>query len=118
MLPLFASYVFFLDEEPYRLSALRTNRIARLVTPSEPEQELFVEQLRALELALQQDPGSVEMHPGIKDGARVEIIGGAMKGIVGVVMDSGNLTKVWLQVTALGTGALVEMPADLLSPVD
>ena len=112
--PLFASYIFFQDDETSRLSLMRTNRVVQVISPSDAEQSRFRMEMQSLEKALLACPGKIELHPRVVNGARVRILSGAMKGIEGLVVQSNNRSKIWLQVTALGTGVLVEVPTDLL----
>lgn len=116
--PLFASYIFFQDDEVSRLSLMRTNRVVQVISPASTDQTCFRKEMQSLEKALLDCPGKIELHPRVVDGAHVRILSGAMKDIEGVVVQSNNRSKIWLQVTILGTGVLAEVPADLLEILD
>ena len=112
--PLFSSYVFFREDEATRLAALRTNRIVQIVSPPQSEQHRFRTELQAFEQTLLHSPDKIELHPRIVNGTRARVTAGAMQGVEGVVVNSDRREKIWLQIKALGTGALVEVSADLL----
>lgn len=112
--PLFASYLFLGAEEPERLKAVRTNRILHFLSTNEAEQEILKRELEALESCLLAEPKKVELYNHLVVGRRVRITGGAMKDWEGVVLDASRPHKVWVGVTALGGGVVVEVHADLL----
>lgn len=116
--PLFASYLFASLAEPHRLQVLRTERIVQTISPEPPQIDTFVAELRAIEAAVMHCPEQIELQPRVTAGARARITGGSMKGTEGVVVKSDKRTKIWLQVTTLGTGVLVEIDADLLESTD
>jgi hypothetical protein len=112
--PMFKSYLFFSGDFDTRLRALRTNRIVRLVDPTEHQAREFAEQLAAICLALRTAPDKVELHPRLIKGAKAAINSGPMKGIEGVVINDRNKKKLWIEVSILGVGATIELHADLL----
>jgi transcriptional antiterminator RfaH len=112
--PLFASYVFIAGDADDRLSALRTERLVRIVDVEDSQQAQFCKELAALELALRVAPDSLELHPKITTGTRVVIKSGPMAGVEGEVIQAGDRRKLWLGVSTLGVGATVEIHADLV----
>jgi transcriptional antiterminator RfaH len=112
--PLFASYVFIAGDAEDRISALRTERLVRVVEVEPSQQLQFRKELAALELALRVAPDSLELHPKITTGTRVVIKSGPMAGVEGEVIQAGDRRKLWLGVSTLGVGATVEIHADLV----
>jgi transcription antitermination factor NusG len=113
--PLFASYIFLPDDEPSRLTALRTHRVVGFVPVKPPEQPQLQKELAQLARALEECPDTVDLYPRLTPGAPVVVTAGAMKGVEGVVIDADRKKKVLLAVTALGVGITVEIHADLLA---
>lgn len=112
--PLFASYLFFKDTEEGRTAVFRTDRVAQLVSPPAVEQPRFVREMQAIEQALLECPEDIELHPHVVEGAHVRVTGGALKGAEGIVANCDTSLKIWLKMTALGTGVLVQVHADLI----
>lgn len=112
--PLFPSYIFLSTSEPQRLSALRTERIVKFVEVARGDQIRFCAELGSLETVLRLNPGSLDVHPGLVPGAWARVISGPMKNVRGVVIEALPNRKLWLGITALGVGATVEIPADLV----
>lgn len=116
--PLFPSYVFASMSDETKLAVHKTERIVQTLSPEPAQAERFIAELRTIETAVLVCPERIELQPRVIDGARVRITGGAMRGTEGVVVKSDNRTKIWLQVTTLGTGVLVEIEADLLEATE
>ncbi len=116
--PLFPSYLFASLADATRLTVLKTERIVQTIAPEPASAGRFIDELRAIETAVLSYPDRIELQPRVVDGARVRITGGAMRGTEGLVVKSDNRTKIWLQVTTLGTGVLVEIESDLLEATD
>jgi transcriptional antiterminator RfaH len=114
MYPLFASYVFIGGDAEQRLSALRTERLVRMVDVEPFQQDQFRRELAALELAIRVSPSSLELHPRLIVGTRVVIKSGPMAGVEGEVVQVGDRKKLWLGVSTLGVGATVEIHPDLV----
>jgi transcription antitermination factor NusG len=112
--PLFPSYLFFVGGESERLSALKTERVVRLVEISDPEQPQFRREIASLETVIRECPGTLELYPRLVPGARVRIKAGPLRNVEGVVLQSDNKRKLWLGISALGVGATVEIHADLV----
>lgn len=115
--PIFPSYFFYAGSEADRLRVLRTERTVGEVTVKELLQPLLRRELAQLELSVRVAPRSIELHARVVDGARVTIRSGPMRGLEGVVIDAGDKRKIWISVTALGTGVAVQIPADLVDAI-
>jgi transcription antitermination factor NusG len=114
MYPLFASYLFLAAGEQERLAAQRTDRVVKIVEVASGKQPTFRDELASLETVLRADPKSVKLHPSLAPGTWVRVISGPMKDVRGVVIEALPSRKLWLGITALGVGATVEIPADLV----
>lgn len=117
-LPLFPSYVFASVPEKLRVPVARTQRIVQTLRPEQAQVDRFVRELQAIESAVLTCPEQIELQPRLVDGVRARVVGGAMRGTEGLVVKSNNRSKIWLQVTTLGTGVLVEIESDLLEAID
>ena len=114
---MFNSYLFFAGEESERLAVLKTNRLLHLVEIDPASQSTFRREIHSLELALSAASSEIELHPQLVTGKRVLITGGPMKGAEGVILKAESLTKLWIGVTLMGSGANVEIDADLVKPL-
>jgi transcription antitermination factor NusG len=116
MSPLFASYVFFCGTEQDRHMAMRTNRLCYTVDVA--DQERLKEELAGIETALL-SKAVVDAYPRLPIGSRCRIVSGPMKNIEGVVVEKKCAkARVVIEVTILTQGALVEIDADLLEPLE
>jgi transcription antitermination factor NusG len=112
--PLFPSYLFIAGDDAARLSALRTDRIVKLIDVNATQQARLRYEIAQIETALEQQPESLELYPRLVPGRWVRIKSGPMKDVEGVVVDAGNKRKLLLGVSVLGVGATVEIHADLV----
>jgi transcription antitermination factor NusG len=112
--PLFASYLFMTSAEGDRLAALRTDRLVKFIEVPAGQQARLAEELSSLETVLRFAPATIELHPRLVPGAWVRVTSGPMKNVRGVVVEALPNRKLWLGITALGVGATVEIPADLV----
>ncbi|MGL4511653.1 MAG: transcription termination/antitermination NusG family protein [Lacipirellulaceae bacterium] len=112
--PIFPSYFFFGGGEEQRVRVLRTQRTVGGVPVTETQQPLLRRELASLEVSVRTAPRSIELHARVVVGARVIVKSGPMRGIEGVVLDAGDKRKLWIGVSALGTGITVQIPADLV----
>lgn len=115
MTPLFPSYVFFCGTEQDRYKAMTTNRVCQTIEVA--NQKALIDELASIEKALLSKV-VIDSYPSLPVGRSCRIISGPMIGIEGVVIrrDQGK-TRMVLEVTILGQGALVEIDADLLEPI-
>lgn len=116
--PMFKSYIFCAGDEAGRLAALRTRRTVSFIPIKEAGQGIFRREIAALELGLRTAPTSIELYPRLVEGASVRVTAGPMAGVEGVILDSGNKTRLLLRVTLMGAGATVEIHPDLVEPCD
>ena len=84
--PLFPSYLFLAGDESERMSALRTDRIVKLIEVSEAEQSRLQREIAYIETALRNQPESLELYPRLVPGNWVRIKSGPMKDVEGVVV--------------------------------
>jgi hypothetical protein len=116
MLPLFTSYVFFCGSEEDRYTAMRTNRLC--YTIDVVRQEELIEELAGIESALS-NKAVIDRYKGLPEGNHCRIISGPMKGIEGVVIERKcSKARMVIEVTILTQGALVEIDADNLEPLE
>ena len=114
-LPLFPGYVFFHGTEDDRHAAMRTDRLCQTLPVSEPER--FVAELEAIETALTSGY-ELEQRLAPEAGTLCRVRAGPMKGVEGVTVEGGQASAVFLSVTMLGVGAVVEIEPELLDPID
>ncbi|MHC4322742.1 MAG: transcription termination/antitermination NusG family protein [Planctomycetota bacterium] len=116
MLPLFKSYVFFCGTEQDRYMAMRTNRLCH--TLGVVDQEQLIEELSSIEAALL-SKAVVNAYPNLPVGRRCRIISGPMRNTEGVVIERiCAKARMVIEVTILAQGALVEIDADILEPLE
>jgi transcription antitermination factor NusG len=116
MSPLFPSYVFFCGTEQDRYMAMRTNRLC--YTMDVGDQEKLIEELAGIESALL-SKAVVDRYPGLPAGSRCRVISGPMKNIEGIVVERRCArARIVIEVTILTQGALVEIDAELLEPLE
>jgi transcription antitermination factor NusG len=115
LMPLFPSYVFFCGSEEDRYTAMTTNRLCQTIEIV--DQEKLVGELTSIETALL-GKAVLDPYPFIVEGQRCRITGGAFKGLEGIVVERAATARIMLQVSILGQGAVMEIDADLLEPID
>jgi transcription antitermination factor NusG len=115
LLPLFGGYLFFCGQEKQRVEVLRTNRVANLIEVN--DQQRLVRELAQIEQALGAG-AQLSPHEYIKAGQRCRVIGGALAGLVGIVMKTRNETRLLLQIDMLGQAASVEIDVDMIEAID
>jgi transcriptional antiterminator RfaH len=114
-LPLFPGYLFLRGaaEDAYR--ADRTRRVAQILKVQ--DQQRIDWELRNLHLALGQD-APLAAYPALRKGVRVEVIGGPLRGLQGMVEDRSKRDRIILQVLMLGQAVSVEIEGSLLQVID
>lgn len=113
LIPVFPSYVFFAGDVETRLAAQKTNRLVSLIEPPAAAQPQLRRELRAIEAALRASPDSMSFHHHNGGGSIVTVSAGPLAGIEGVVMDKADGQKLWLGVSAIGGGIIIDLPAGL-----
>ena len=115
LLPLFGGYLFFCGQERERVEVLRTNRVANLIEVR--DQHRLIVELSQIEQAIAAG-ADLSPHDYIKVGQRVRVIGGALAGLMGIVVKTKNSMRLVLQIDMLGQAASVEIGADMIEPVE
>lgn len=116
MSPLFTSYVFFCGSEHDRYTAMTTNRLCYTMDVS--DQDRLIEELARIEKALS-SKAIVDSYPRLPVGSRCRVISGPMINIEGVIMERKcTKARMVIEVTILAQGAVVEIDADLLEPIE
>jgi hypothetical protein len=115
MLPLFPSYLFFCGDGQARYDAMTTNRIVQVLQVRDREQ--FVAELTLIERALRQN-AFLESFPSIPIGRRARVKAGPFMGLEGTVVERNKRMMLVMQVSMLGSGASLEIEADLLEAAD
>ena len=113
--PLFSSYVFFCGDDRARSIALATNRTCAVLAV--PGQEELVRQLDAIHRSLA-CKAPLELYPHAVSGRRCRIHSGPLVGLQGVVVRRDRTSHVVLEVTIIGQGAMLEIDASLLEPLE
>jgi len=116
MVPLFTSYVFFCGTDNDRYTAMTTNRLCQTIEVI--DQDSLIKELARIEKALL-NKAIIDNYPRLPVGGRCRIISGPMMGTEGVVIERKDAkARMVLEVTILGQGAMVEVDADLLEPME
>ncbi|KKK99636.1 hypothetical protein LCGC14_2630780 [marine sediment metagenome] len=115
LLPLFPSYVFIRGSEEDRLTAIKTNRLCRIIEV--PDQDKLTDELVAIEMVLANGV-DMDLHPHAAVGQRCRIRSGPMHGLEGVVVRRNRKARIVLEVAILGQGASMEIDADLLEAIE
>jgi transcriptional antiterminator RfaH len=106
VLPLFPGYVFLFGGDPERLTALKGNRLVKVLEVS--DQRGFDHDLRQIHRMLASGLAVVP-EPTIPIGARIRIVTGPLSGMVGTVVRSGKRNQFVAVVNFLGQGATVDL---------
>ena len=115
LLPLFGGYLFFCGQEKERLDVLKTNRVANLIEVK--NQALLVDELSQIERALTAGV-NLSQHDYLKQGQKCRVIGGALAGLIGIVVKTKNAMRLVLQIDMLGQAASVEIDMVMLEPLE
>lgn len=113
--PIFPGYVFLCGDDADRLTALRTNRIARVLEV--PDQDGLRRDLSHVWRIVDGDC-PVELYPGLREGCRCQVISGSLAGLEGIVLRRRGPWRVYVAVTFLGQSAELEIEPDRLRVVD
>lgn len=109
--PLFPGYVFTRFEPARRSRLYQQDLVVRFLPV--PDEAAFLVQLAAVE-ALVAAGLEATLHPLLKHGARVKIVGGPLKGVEGMVENPHSPKGVVIAMDVLQQGILVAVPlADL-----
>ena len=114
LLPLFAGYLFFCGDENDRLAALQTNRVANIIAVD--DQRRLVRELAPIERILRRGE-QLKPHKYLKAGQRCRVTAGPLAGAEGIV-ETGEQTRLVLQVDILGQATSVEIDMDMLELIE
>lgn len=95
---------------------MRTNRLCHTINVA--DQERLVEELSNIEAALL-SKSVVDAYPKLPVGRRCRVVSGPMRNIEGIVVERNCArARMVIEVTILTQGALVEIDADILEPLE
>lgn len=107
--PLFPGYVFAQVPTALKPRIYQQDLLARAI-PVDDEAR-FLRQLQDVRALI--DSGlTLSLHPLVKKGARAKIIGGALRGLEGIIDDPANPNGIVLCVDVLQQGLLVKVPLE------
>jgi transcription antitermination factor NusG len=114
-LPLFPGYVFLHATLEEAYFADRTKRVAKVIQVV--DQATLIKELRQIQLALEaQVP--LDPFPYLREGIRVEVRSGPLRGLRGIIEDRLKRDRLILQVETLGRAASLEIDGALLDVVE
>jgi transcriptional antiterminator RfaH len=114
-LPLFPSYLFLCGDWKSRETALKTNRVAKVLEV--PDQEQLKADLKQIERVL--DSGEpVDLYPALKAGARCRVRSGVLAGLEGVVLRRKGPWRVYVAVQFIAQSAELELDSAMLEVID
>jgi len=109
--PLFPGYVFLQLGSGQRQPVVQSDHVANLLVVH--DQALFVQQLQGILQALESKL-EVRLAPEIREGLKVRIKSGPLRGLEGWVERRQGMTTVLLRLDFIGQAAAVDMEADQL----
>lgn len=115
LVPVFPGYVFFHGTEDQRYSALRTNRIAQVLTVTDQVQ-LVTELNNVRHLLACQHDFSVASRLQVGDWGRITV--GPLQGLEGVVTAASGRLRLTINVTILGQSVCVEVDREAVEKID
>lgn len=113
--PLFSGYVFLNGTIDEVYEADRTRRVAR--TLAVPDQERMEGELRSIRHALREG-ARFDPYPFLSEGSRVEVKSGPFQGVRGVVEHRRGVSRLVLQVEAIGRAVSLEIDAANLRSIE
>ena len=114
MLLLFPSYVFFCSDEPGRMKALESGRIANMIPVQ--DQTALVAELSSLKRVMEAGLG-MDPYPALKTESRCRVRSGPLQGMEGQVLRRQGKAKFIVTIAILGQGASVEIDGNELEPI-
>ncbi len=112
--PLFPGYLFFRAGGSQSARVRQNNQVARVLVP--PDEAEFAGQLADILRALETDR-EIRLAPQIRDGMRVKIVRGPLRGMDGLVERRSGLLEVYLRLDFISECAAVRVTADELEAV-
>ena len=114
-LPLFPGYLFLKGTNDELYEADRTKRIANVISVA--DQEKIVWELRNLSIALTHTV-PLDPYPYLRMGVKVEVRGGPLMGLQGVIESRLKRDRLILQVDVLGQATSLEIDGALLHVIE
>jgi len=114
LLPLFSGYLFFNGQDNERLIALKSNRIAQVLTVH--DQKRFVRDLTQIYDALSRGV-HLDPHPYLQAGQRCRVTRGSLMGLEGILIQKKEGARLVLQIDMLGQAAALEVDTDMVEPL-
>jgi len=115
VVPVFTGYLFFNATPEQRLLALTTNRIVK--TLDVPGQNELVGELRQIQQVLSTD-SDFQWHEGVRVGSWARVVAGPLAGLEGVVCRRLSRLRLVLNVRMLAQSVSVEVPREMIEPID
>jgi transcription antitermination factor NusG len=114
-LPLFAGYAFCRFDVDQRSVVLQTPGVIEIVRCGKTPSEIPLTEIAALQ-QLMQSGLMCEPWPYLEVGERVQICGGPLSGLVGLVAEIRRTARLVLSVTLLQRSVMVELDRDWVRP--
>jgi transcriptional antiterminator RfaH len=114
-LPLFPSYLFLCGDWKARETALKTNRVAKVLEV--PDQGQLTADLQQIERVLSSGE-PVDLYPALRAGARCRVRSGVLAGLEGVVLRRKGPWRVFVAVRFIAQSAELELDSALLEVID
>lgn len=114
-IPLFPGYVFLCGADEDRDAAIRTNRVANILSVA--DQDRFRDDLRQIYRIVHSDE-PVDLYPRLRKGSRCRIVSGTLSGLEGVVLRRRGPWRIYVAVHFLGQSAELEIDSALLEIID
>jgi transcription antitermination factor NusG len=112
--PLFPGYLFIRGSKEGAYTADRTRRVARIIEVM--DQARLDWELQNLHVALR-NQASMRLYPFLKEGMRVEVKSGQLRGLQGLIEKRSPSGRLILQVEMLGRALALEISGALLTPL-
>jgi transcription antitermination factor NusG len=112
--PLFPGYVFARTTIEAKARIYQQDLLARAILIE--DEPLFLRQLDDVRRIVASGL-SLSLHPLLKKGREVRVVGGPLQGLVGVVDDTDHPQGIVLRVDVLQQGLLVRLPLEDLQPL-
>ena len=114
-MPMFPGYVFLRGTREEAFEADRTRRLARIIDVSDQDQIAW--ELKQISFALQQQ-APLDPYPYLRNGLKVEVRAGPLRGLQGVIERRVRPDRLLLQIDMLGRAVGVEIDGALLDPME
>jgi len=115
--PLFSSYIFVKIDRRFYDSVLKTDGVVKYITFEGRAATIPQDQIDNLRIVVDSNADVETTWEKHRKGDKVEVTGGALKGLRGVLISDGGRKKVLVQVDRLDQNLVVEVPLGLVSKV-